>query len=358
MFAKSKKIPFGLDISDVSLKFIQFSRRGGIAAYSDMALPKDVVVSDAIRDRKGLIKAIRAAIAKPQFGEVALPEVVASVPETKSFVRVIQMPKMTEEEAREAVPWEAEAYIPMPVGAVYLDWVILDADKRGAKEVLNNADKMTVMITASPKDYIDDYVLVLKEAGLRPLALEVESAATARSLVGGAHLRESVMIADVDTVRTSFIIYNKGVLEFTSSLPIAGNSLSDGIAKALTIDMAAAEKLKRETGLSGEGERGGEARAAMLPILRHLVEEIKNTIHFHEEHDPGSKITRLLLAGGSSKLRHLPSWLQEKLKELGIQVELGNPWSKVLKAGETPPLSREDSLSYATAIGLALRELP
>ena len=262
------------------------------------------------------------------------------------------MPRMSEEEAREAVPFEAEQYIPMPVGAVYLDWVILGGGDKGNRGDMGDQGKMTVLITAAPKEYVDDYVAILKEAGLKPLALEVESQATARSLVSDAHAKESVLIADIDTVRTSLIIYDKGVLEFTSSLPIAGNAFTEAIAKAQTLDTATAEKMKREVGL---GEKA-EVRKALLPVLNSLMDEIKNTVHFHEEH-AASKITRLLLAGGSSKLLHLPSFLQEKLADTGIKVELGNPWNKVLPRGATPPLSREDSLSYATAIGLALREL-
>ena len=34
---------------------------------------------------------------------------------------------------------------------------------------------------------------------------------------------------------------------------------------------------------------------------------------------------------------------------------VGNPWTMVLGSGQVAPISREDSLSYATAIGLAMR---
>ena len=266
MFKRSKT-PFGLDVSDISLKIVQFGAGREIAAYSDAAIPKDVVAADIIKDPKSLISVIREAVAHPQFGRITSPHVVASIPETKSFVRVIQMPRMSEEEAREAVPWEAEQYIPMPIGQVYLDWLILQNNVIGSSAKQSQGDgiataptgprnddpsKMTVLITAAPRDYVDTYVAVLKEAGLRPAALEVESQATARSLVSDKYAREAVLIADIDTIRTSLIIYNKGVLEFTSSLPMAGNVFTEAISKALTIDTASAEKLKREVGLGDD----------------------------------------------------------------------------------------------------------
>jgi Tfp pilus assembly PilM family ATPase len=99
-----------------------------------------------------------------------------------------------------------------------------------------------------------------------------------------------------------------------------------------------------------------------------LVSETKNILRFYEEHvNPSGKISRILLSGGTSKLKHLPSVFKELLVReqdeahavrslSGLRVELGNPWLKILGKKQVPPLSREDSLSYSTAIGLALRD--
>ncbi len=366
---RERQLPLGLDLSDISLKLMQFRERGGkylVQAYADAPIQKDVLAGEKIKDPGMLIKTIRQAIAAPQFGKVTTDEVVASIPETKSFVRVIQIPKMSEAEAAEAVPWEAEAYIPLPMSQVYLDWVLLapaaSALDSGGE---SSTEKLTVLITAAPKDYVDDLVAILKKAGLRPLALEVESQATARSLV--SRPEEAVLIADINTVRTSLIIYDRGALQFTSSLPIAGNSFTESLVQGLDLDFAHAEQLKREVGIDEDSQRGA-VKKSLVPVLNNLLEEIKNTIRFYEEHSRGSeKISRLLLTGGSSKLRHLPSFLHEKLTRQvaeehplrslpGLKVELGNPWVNALRKGQTPALSREDSLSYTTAIGLALRE--
>ncbi len=361
-FRNQQKSTLGLDISEVSLKLLQLANSGShnhqVAGYTEITVQKDALSGDRIRDPETLVQAIKRAISSPKFGRITTSYVVASIPETKSFVRVIQMPKMAEEEMDEAVAWEAEAYIPLPVGQVYLDWVILDPNRPDGK--------MTVLITASPKEYVDDLVNVIKAAGLAPLALEVESQATARSLI--SRTDETVLIMDISTVRTSLIIYGQGALQFTSSLPVAGVVFTDSISKTLGIDFDQAEKLKIQYGLEAVGE-GSKIKKALLPVLNTLLSEIKNTIRFYEEHSgETSKIHRLFLTGGSSKLKHLPSFLFDRLTRQdendhalrsipGLKVELGNPWVNVLKKGEVPPLSREESLSFATVIGLALREI-
>ncbi|TSA44714.1 hypothetical protein D4R52_03790, partial [bacterium] len=121
---KHPRTPFGLDICDVSVKVVQLGISKNeflVQGLSDVNIPPDTVTGDTIKNPQVLADAIRKAISQPKFGGFSNPYVVASIPETKSFVRVIQMPAMTEEEAREAVPWEAEAYIPLPIGQVYLD---------------------------------------------------------------------------------------------------------------------------------------------------------------------------------------------------------------------------------------------
>lgn len=351
---------FGLNISDMSVKLVQFKEKAGrysLQAITGADIRQDAIAGDVIKNPEALIQAIRGAVGNPKFGKVTTPYVAASIPETKSFVRVIQMQAMSEKEAAEAVPWEAEAYIPLPVGQVYLDWIILDQDRKDGK--------MTVLITASPRDYIDDLTRIIKTAGLKPVALEVESQATARSLVPDNS--DTFLIADIDTVRTSLIIYERGILQFTSSLPIAGNSFTQAISKGLGSTMDSAEKLKKKFGMDPTAEKG-LIKKSLVPVVSNLVNEIKNTLRFYEEHSVGEKkVSKLILSGSSGKLKHLPSFLQERLTRQdeehplrslpGIRVELGNPWLKILKKRQTPPLSREDSLSYSTAIGLAVREI-
>jgi Tfp pilus assembly PilM family ATPase len=87
--------------------------------------------------------------------------------------------------------------------------------------------------------------------------------------------------------------------------------------------------------------------------------KFRNTIKFHDEHSP-EKISQIMLCGGSAKLLHLTSYLYQQLVDLDhIDILLGNPWVNLFdpKDPNSAPMSREDSLSYTTAIGLAMRAL-
>lgn len=361
---KPDEIPLGLDISDVSLRLVQFKlgRRGihDVQAFTDTKIPTQAVTNDQL-NLQILTNAIKKSVSNPDYGRFTSDHVVAALPETKSFIRVIQVPKMSYEELSEAIHWEAEQYIPMPIGQVYFDWLVL-GDRNTP-----DGEKTEILITASPKDYVDSLTKVLKQSGLFPVALEVESQATARSLVPHEKEDNTYLIVDIDAERTSFIIQKDGVLHFTSSFPVAGNAFTESIARARGVDSKVAEELKRKNGLDPDKDEG-EIRKALLPTVNNIVEEIRNTTRFYEEHsDSNSKIDHIVLTGGSAKLLELPSYLSDKLKRSeksathklrsipGATVQLGNPWVNVLSMGQTPPISRKDSLSFSTAIGLALR---
>jgi type IV pilus assembly protein PilM len=344
---KQKETALGFDLSDISIKVMQLGYdRGGykVVGYADHNLPKGLMVNDVIVNEGALIPHLQAAVKQLDFGKITTDRIVASIPESKAFVRVIQVPLMTEDQAVNAVPFEAEQYIPIPIEQVNLDWEIL---RKGE-------DKMDVLVTASPKEYVNSFLQAFKKAGLRPVSFEVESAACARALIEPDKKDVSTLILDMNTYRTSLIIVENGHLQFTSSVPIAGDAFTQSIARALGVNPTDAEKIKRAIGL-GENKDYPGVREALAPVIDNLISEIKNIIKFNDEHTQ-NKIQRIMLCGGTSKLTNLTSYLYQQMSEYTeIDIILGDPWVNVNGPGKKAMMDRENSLSYTTALGLALR---
>ncbi|PIZ55819.1 hypothetical protein COY23_04105, partial [bacterium (Candidatus Torokbacteria) CG_4_10_14_0_2_um_filter_35_8] len=94
---------------------------------------------------------------------------------------------------------------------------------------------------------------------------------------------------------------------------------------------------------------------ALSSPLEQLSQEIEKLLNFYQSSDKSQKpIEKVLLCGGTAKLKGIDSFLSWRLKK---DVFLGNPWINVYKdqTSQVPPISKEDSLSFATVIGLALR---
>lgn len=368
-FLTLKPEAFGLDISDLSLKIIKLKKKRGVlslASFGETEIKPGIIRAGEIKDEKKLAEIIKEAIKKVKGEKLKTKYVVASLPEEKAFLQVITLPKMSEEDLKSAVIYEAENYIPLPIDQVYLDSQIVPP-------VYDHLDHFDVLIAALPKKTVDPYLSCLKSAGLKPKALEIESLAIGRALIKNELTTSPVLLIDIGATRTSFIIFSGHALRFTSSIPVSSGNFTEIISKALGIDLAEAEKLKIKYGLEEKiqikikGEKiekereKGKIFEALVPALVDLVQQIKRCLiyyqtHASHEHLPpdGKGVSKILLCGGGANLKGLTDFLSLQLK---IPTELGNPWINILPESqkEVRELPFEESLKYTTALGLALR---
>jgi len=357
-FLSLKPKAFGLDISDLSLKFLMLKRKGKkfkVVSFGESQIEPGIIEQGEIKDEEKLAKIVKEATKK-----VKTKYVIASLPEEKAFLQVIKMPMMSEEDLKSAIVFEAENYIPLPVNEVYLDCEIVPP-------VYNHLKHLDVLLAAIPKRTVDLYLRVLKKAGLKPIAFEIESLAIARALIKDQITSHSVLIIDLGATRTSFIIFAGRSVMFTTSIPVSGIHFTELIAKDLKVSFEEAEKLKITHGLE-EGLRiklgektvlekiKGKIFEALIPGLVDLVQQIKKYIDYYYTHaylsglpPEGKEIKKVIICGGGANLKGLKEFLE---LELQIPVEIGNPWVNIGKTKNFPP---EKSLSFTTAIGVALR---
>ena len=344
---------FGLDISDFSIKIAQLEKKNKgfkLKSFNRVTFPEGIIKGGEIEKEKELIELIRRSIDRVKGEPIKTPYAVCSLSEQCSFVKIIQLPKMGIKEVKEAVKWEAEANIPLSLEEVYLDWQVISNE--------NDPDHLNILINAVPKKLVDKYLRVLRAVDIEPVVFEIESVATARSLIKEDGSSKPVLIIDLGSNRTSFIIFAENNLRFTSSISISNQQMITDIAKKLRVNEEEAQLLKFKIGLD-KSKKQGEVFNALLPCLVKLVNQIKDYITFYKDQGqkakvPQEDISKIILCGGGANLNGLPQYLSGRLK---VPVVLGNPWINIFKTPpkEVPGISREESLAYATALGLALR---
>lgn len=336
---------FGLDISGSSFKLMELGRSGKevkIKAFSEALFPRGLMVNGGMSDEKSFIELLKTNMDKCKFGQLSTKYVALSIPESKSFVRVIQIPQMSDAEAESAVPVEAESFIPLPVDQVYLDW----------QKIGYSQDKMNILIVASPKDFVDNYLSVFDTAGLKVVSLEVESQSCLRALLS-PDKPESALVVDIGTSRTSLIMVEDGNLQFTSTVPIAGHNFTENIAKILGVSLLKAEEVKKKVGIANTADYPN-IKTAVLPVLNNLTAEIKSILKFHNEHS-SKQAEKILLVGGGALMKNLPEFLSQEFPEFpGLLSEVGNPWNG-LPGIKNIKLPADSALTFTTAIGLAMR---
>lgn len=374
MFTNSIYSPIGLDISDLSLKLVQLYKRGDkikIQAINKLNLHEGIIKDGEVLDKEKLIDKINELISRPAYGKVNTNDVIACLPETKTFIKLIKIPK-TPNPLPEIIEGEMEKHIPMAINDIYYDWQIIE----------NSADAQDVLIGVAPKNIVDQYINLFDEAKLFTNALEIEPVSLCRSLLSSEnpkiHTAGNYGIIDIGAQRTSLTIYSKNTILFTLSMPISGEKITRSIAEILKIEISQAEKAKIICGLD-ENKAQGIIKNILIDMVDKLTRKINEAVDYYENHFPDrGPLNQILLCGGGANIKNLAEIIN---KSISIEVKRGdalvnlkeNPenFSKILTEThkitsdlvkdngkndkKTISVAQDTSLTFATAIGLALR---
>ncbi|MFA5926291.1 MAG: type IV pilus assembly protein PilM [Parcubacteria group bacterium] len=336
---------FGLEIEESSVKAFMLGKDKkdlSKAIFGLRSLKKGIVQEGQVVQAEELAKEIKEVMKTARPKSIKEKFVVFSIPETKAFVRTIQIPKMTRQEASEAVKWETEANIPVSLDKVYLDWQIIGTSENGDE----------VLVAAVPKEIVDGYCKAITLSGLIPLAGEVDVIATIRSLTSEKNNAKPILIADIGADKTSLVICKNQVPYFSSSIPLCGKTFTDALQKGLGVSLEKAEEIKAKYGL-GKMKKDDMLYNIYNPLVGNLAVEIDRSLNFYSESICSQeKVEQVLLSGGGSLLRELADYLSLRLKKT---ITVGNPAVGLGLDGEISESVAKDLSPFATSIGLALR---
>lgn len=347
------KVGVGLDIGTGGVKAVRVSGNKTLQVNRFAAVPLDEGALDAgvVADRKAVAAAVREVL---RAGRIKQKKVVVAIAGQAVVVRHLKMPLMEDEEAAGAVRWEAERYIPYPVDEVMLDFEIISRDP--------NEGEMEVLLACAHNDIIHSHLDVLHETGLQPLAVDIQPFAMMRGL--GVEYRRpggSVAMLDIGAGSSDLVIARDGIPYFTRILPVAGNRLTELVAKYTGLDMHEAEKAKQaaNNALAEPEQFSAETREykvnmALREGLKDLALELRRSFDYYQLQYKGESISGLILSGGSTLIENLPAFLA---KELETEVHRGVYDERLRCPQALFEKFKEQSPVYTVALGLALREV-
>jgi len=366
-FLSSKEDAFGLDIATCSINIAKLDKKKSgycLRSFNSIEIGSQSLRDGELKNEEFLTDLLKKALLGIKGGALKTKHVVASLPEDKAFLQVIQMPKIAERELAKAIMFEAENYIPMKISDVYLDFQIV-------KPIVDSLDHHDVLIVAFPKKIIDSYFKTLKKVGLEPVAFETESQSVARAVIKNGLLPSRAFIIDIGAKRTNFIVFVGHDIRFTSSIPIGAQTFNDLIIKELNVSLEQAIELQTEAGLVQEARikigkmpnnieiGSGKVFETLLPSAIDLIEQVQRLLNFYisrakHEHLPvgGESSAKIFLCGEGAYIKDIDKFFS---KVLGQSVVIANPWVNISNTKgdlKTPSL---DALKYTTALGLALR---
>jgi len=348
MWGKKRDV-IGLDIGCSSIKLVELREDKKGYTLQNLAispLPSEAIVDGALMDSVTIIDAIRDVIAN---SKTKARDVVTSVSGHSVIVKKISLPFMTEAELEESIQWEAERYIPFDINDVNIDFQIFGA----APE---NPEVMDVVLVAAKKDMINDYVSIIMEAGLNPVIIDIDSFALENMLAINYDIakEDTVAIVNVGASVANINIVKNNISAFTRDIFKGGNQITEEIQRQLHVDHEEAERIK--VGSKVDLTSQSVIEDVLKTASESLAVEIGNSLDFFQSTTTYEKIGKLYLSGGGSKIKDFDMTLQQ---QIGIPVEIANPFKKVEYSGKAFDLEylREIGPIMAVGVGLASRKV-
>jgi type IV pilus assembly protein PilM len=338
----------GIDISDRTVKIVRLSndetrRLLGACSYE---VPDGVIKRGIIQEPKILQKVVKETLKRCGVKGVVKDSIVASIPETQSFLRVIEVPNMNDEELNEAIQWEVAQHIPFGLENVYIDWQRVGKGGHAIK------DKQEVLVGAAQKKVVDPLLNLLQELEFDVAALELESQAIIRALIS-ADLRkkQGLLVVDLGGTVTNVVVHDHGAIRFTASLEKGARNL----AVALSAEESKMLSAPRHDDLPAEISK--VVKEKLRPAQEELVMEVRGVAEFYSGIDEQHDITGIILTGGGSNFPGMDEVFVRFFDN--VHTLRGDPWVNVLPAGEKKetPLTLRESVHFSTALGLALRKI-
>lgn len=335
----------GIDLSTSGVKAVRLSEGAQgltLAGYAEARLPSGAFTDGEIVDKNAVIGALRAAARS-----AGISSTNAALPESKSYLFETSALGTNKEEWRTAIEQHIDELVPLPPPETAFD--IIDVGKTESGETL-------IAGIGFARRIVDDTLSTFDQAGITVRALEGETFTMARALLPAGD-ESTALIIDVGKTTTKMAIVAHRIPRFATTIGIGGHAFTLAVQKHFGVTEAEARKVKAERGIV-PAPGNEDYLAAMLSTVSAIRDEIVTRLEYWQGkavprgiHEP---VSHAILAGGNASIRGLPEYLEGALR---IPVAAGDVFTN-LASRDTwiPTLDYTESLAYATAIGLALRD--
>lgn len=327
LFSRKKESVMGIDISASAIKLVELSRSETgyeLKGFANVPLPRDAIVENTVIDSIAVSQALLDALDQAQ---TKTRNVALAVSGNAVIIKVIQVPTATEFELESQIEFEADQHVPFDIEDVYLDFQILG-------ETAEDPEHMDVVLVACKREIIDDYQLVLSEAGLNTTCVDcavftLENAVeetgiyardsteldAAEAMDGESDGDAAYALVNIGANIININIMRNGQMAFVRDQFYGGQNLTEAIQKAHAVSFSAAEEMKKNNLSEVEPN-------TLEEFFSNLSSEIGRSLDFYGANNAEYPVQKILLSGGCSLLNGVDIEIDHRL---GIETNILNP---------------------------------
>lgn len=321
----------GIDIGFESIKIVAVKHRRKnpeVVGYVEIPLSGPIIESDHIKDKQAIADQIKKGLKSAIPHSISTRLATTVMPEFLVFSKTLQLPKVeNEKEMKMATLSQASKYIPVSMTDVNIDSEIL---------ITHPDEPVTdVLIAATPKALVDDYIDMFNMAGLSIVAIETKTIAASRAVVP-PNSNLGLLILEIGTVSSRISIVDKGKIRFVLTINTGGDQVIRQIADS---------GLSKQDFLKHKYQQGIKDQISTAqPIIQKIVDDLVKAIRYHQTRDyKASRISKILLCGSGGLIPGMAKAIEDLIK---IEVEAARFYLNKIPTG----LDQR----YSVALGLAL----
>ena len=356
----------GLDIGSEVIRVVQLKPSTDPILIKHASLKTEGCLADGeITDVEALANHVSSLFRQANITE---RRVILGISNQKVIVRLLTMPYMEKDDLKNAIQFQAQENIPIPIEDTILDYQVI-------KDFTNEDKERTlqIVLVAAQKEMVQHHISALEKAKLRPYIVDVASFALSRSLLGKEAIvpddkeleknAAAIGFLDIGESVTNISIVQNRLPLFCRVMPMGEGTFVKAISDALAISLEEALKLKAEIGFSKQGEEltaelkkseletGGKVRQILTDEVFKFTNEVRRSFEYGlSQNTKNEELDELIISGAGSLSRNLISYFEDAYSKVSI----GDPLSAVTLS---PSAQLGEANGYAISIGLALRGL-
>ncbi len=183
-----------------------------------------------------------------------------------------------------------------------------------------------LIATFLPEDVVDGLYKAVEVAGLDVVNLTLEPIAAIQVAIPEMYRMLNIALVDVGAGTSDISVTRDGSIIAYGMIPIAGDSLTEVVAKHCLVDFATAEQIKRETGVKDVIEYKDimgltqtitteEVERVAADVIDNMTSQVAEKI---KELNGNKSVSAVFVVGGGGKL---PGYTEALAKKLDIQSE-------------------------------------
>ncbi len=346
---KARNLPIGVDLGSATVKMVQLRQTDQgleLVAAAMQEIPRSIR-HDPSQRMTFLRQTVRNILKNTQFRS---SQCVLSLPAKATFVQHVKIPKLPAPETIKALQWELEGKLPFPTEDAIIRHVV-------AGDVFGEAEtKQEVIVVATAKRTIEDYISLAHHAKLEIVGINIESCAIvecfARLFNAPTSTGRTTLYVDMGFGTTKVVLSHGARIVFAKNLPIGGEQLDQAVAEGLKIPIEQAHTMRLDLlGISEATAAEDELYRLLEGPLDHLAQELTLCLRYYDSVFRSQSIERVIFLGGQAYDKRL---CQAIAKRLNLPAQVGDPLVRIARLHGAVLPSGQPQPDWAVAVGLGL----